>query len=301
MVYRKTSSVTETITNVPNLTYSKNCETCSDLTSSLSLKKLEQQLDGNGISKLEVEKLKEHIRLCKGLPLINEVPRKHIDFLKPPYPHPRSNYTHKRRIERQQYQMVKNLECLKEKYKQYIENDEQEDIRKLLELAAKTKTCVGIKYDNEFEDLMNLKKLATIAKNHQSEDYRSNRNIELRLKALRREPIITEHFKNAFNQYGKAPFIVPKKYEYPKAYQVPKINRKKEVWYHPFDDYVDSVPLQYQQNLQPIDKRSQKEKARPPLRPGKRTLRWDWNFNKIGMKNKPPWNYFGNKSFNSVL
>ncbi len=251
--------------------------------------------NSDGLSAADVEKLKEHIRLFKGLPPTLQEIRKPIDRQKPPALDPRVNRTQQRRLELQRFRLAKNLELLKKKYDEYLEEEEEEkeEVLRLMTLAARAKTCEEIQRDEEEEDFENLKKLSIVARNNQLTEFRSNRNSELRLKALRTEPIITAHFRNVFEEHGKTPFSVPRKYEYPKRYQIPPIDRKNEVWYHPFDDETD-IPLHYRRKSPPRDNRSRKERARPPLRPGKRTMNSEWQAKKEKtLRKRPPWHYGG--------
>lgn len=237
---------------------------------------------GDHIPEAEIEKLKEHIRLCTGLALTIEERRKKIDFTKPPNTYPKSNWTHKCRLELQKHKAIRRKKY-DERYKKSLI-----EFMKVASLSAESTYCEYIENSEEIECLEKLKQLSLEAKKKQPSDYKSNKNSQLRLKALHNEPIITTYFKNTFEVHQKAPFVMARRIEYPKRYQMPKLEGKNKVWLYPFEFYEGDIPLQYQKKPITAGKPPAKKKLPPPKGSSKLTQKTRPG---LAKKTKPPWNY----------
>lgn len=235
---------------------------------------------GDQIPEAEIEKLKEHIRLCTGLALTIEQRRKRIDFTKPPNTYPKSNWTNKCRLELQKYKINRR--------KKHIESCKK-SLTELEKLASPLAAyCEYIENSEEIECLEKLKQLSLEARKKQPSDYKSNNNSQLRLKALHNEPIITTYFKNTFEVHQKAPFVMARRIEYPKRYQMPKLEGKNKVWLYPFEFYEEDISLQYQKKPITPGKPPARKKLPPPKGSSKLTQKTRPG---IAKKTKPPWNY----------
>lgn len=287
----KMSFVTETVTPVHDLAYESSFDespitvkepTCPSYDSSTA-----------GLPVEDMEKLKDHIRCLQGLPLKFADRRNRINYSKPPIISPKANRTQQRRIDLQNYRIERNIENMMFDIDELVdEKKDDEEFLQLIRTLAKAKTCEELRQEEEFIQFENLKRLSLMARSRQQPNYRENRNSEFRMMALRREPLISSHFRQTFDEHGKSPFFIPRKYEPPRAFQIPKIESKNEVWYYPFDD-SEGIPLHYQQKPSPKVKLTQKQRSRPPVKPGHRTHLAEWKAKKNAGKTnkKKPWHF----------
>lgn len=286
----KTSYVTETATPVQDLTYESSIDESPITIKPPSCHSYDSST--GGLPMEDMEKLKDHIRCLQGLPLKLAGRRNRINYSKPPLISPKATRTQLRRIELQDYRIERNLQNMMFDDEELLEaKKEDEEFLQLIRALAKVKTCEQAQQEEELVRLENLKRLSMFARSHQQPNYRENRNSEYRLMALRREPIISAHFRRIFDEHGKSPFFIPRRYEPPRAFQIPKIDPSKEVWYHPFDD-GQGIPLHYQRRPSPQLKLTRKQMARPPVKPGKRTHLAEWRAKKGDKTNKrKPWRF----------
>lgn len=241
------------------------------------------------ISDNDVEKLKEHVRILKGLTLTKEKTKKNLDFLGPPVVTPRSNTAADLRTKIQHRWLELNLKSLMKKYS-LTEKDVDEKLYRTLRKEALTRSCSEYSDEKEIESSEDLKKLSILMKHHEESTYRTNRNYDFRLRTIKGMPIITEHFKAWYEDYQKSPFVLSRKLIEPRVCQMPAINEDEEIWLFPFAR-EDLVPLHWLKKTEPVDTRSSREKARPPLKPGKRTPLAERRSIKPKPTKKPPWHY----------
>ncbi len=244
----------------------------------------------------DLDMLKEQVRMFRGLPATREQVRKPVDRSQPPTVPPRPTLTSRRRAELQQRRMIVRCSDLKEKYHEYdrmMESANSGEIYRQLRDDAMGKTNEELDLQFERQELDNLRSLASRAKESDSGEFRDNQGSKLRFKHIRGEPIISGKFRDSYDDYMKPPFMVPRKIIQPKIYNLPKIDKNKEIWFVPVDD-DDSIPLHTQpKSPDPNDKRSRKQRARPEVKPGTRTPASEWRDRKGQKPKRPPWNFAG--------
>ncbi|KAK7582659.1 hypothetical protein V9T40_014104 [Parthenolecanium corni] len=245
----------------------------------------------------ELHLLKEHVRLLNGLPLAEEKPLRRITKLKPPKVWPRATLTSRGRAQLQQRRLV--VRCgsnLKEKVDEYDDMMKSSDsalVYRQLREDAMARTSEEMDLLFEHQELENLKYLAANAREHELVEYRDNQGSRLRFNYIRGEPIISTNFRDAYDDYMKPPFIVPHRICRPKVYNIPKIDKRKEIWLVPVEE-DEGIPLHMRPKTpDPKDKRSRKERARPVVKKGKRTPMKEWRDKKSAKQKRPPWKFTG--------
>lgn len=245
--------------------------------------------------------LKEQIRVSKGLPLTldKEKLKPKINSIKSPKVKPHSTFTSRKRRQLQQHRILVRCANMREQYREFEKehSDDGSTDEKFRDLRneALSKTDEEVNHEFEQEELANLKALAVRAKKHEIRNFAETRGSTYRYKYNRGQPIISENFRNSYDDYQKLPFcLCPKLFE-PKPHQLPSIDKQKETWMVPLED-DHGIPLHYQpKSPDPKDKRSKREKERPPVKKGKRTPMSEWKSVKSQATTKrPPWgSYFG--------
>lgn len=240
------------------------------------------------ISDTDLEKLRQHIRVLKGLTLTEEKTRKKIDFTSPPIISPRLNAAATLRASIHRRWIEINLPSIMKKYSLTEEKVDEELTDFLRKEALSRSYCDYIEEkENEYQE--NLKKLSQLAKSNEDPHFRANKNFDLRLKTAKGLPIITEDFRRAYENFEKTPFHFSKKCEL-KSRQLQPIDEENEMWLYPFIE-DEPIPLHRQQKPQPVDTRSAKEKTRPPVKPGKYTPLAERRSVKVPPTKKPPWRF----------
>lgn len=250
------------------------------------------------INEQDLDILKEQVRILKGLPTTMDKQKRKIDSVKPPKLDPRPTFTSRKRKELQQHRMLVRCANLKDKYREYEKekqaNDDDADEKfRQLRSEAMAKTNEDVNNEFELEELENLKTLATKAKEKEVTVFKETQGSRLRYKFNRGQPIISGNFRNAYDDYFKPPFHLCKDIYRPKIYNLPRIDKQKETWLIPVDDEM-GIPLHRQvKSPDPDDRRSKKEKSRPPVRPGRRTPMSQWRSVKaVAPTKRPPWGIY---------
>ena len=245
----------------------------------------------------DLSKLKEQVRILKGLPLTEDKGRRRkIDSAKPPKVPPKSTFTSCKRKELQQHRMLVRCANLKDKYREYelvkVEKENAAEIFRQLRSESMAKTIEQVDHEFDMEELENLKNLASKAKEQEVVSFRETHGSKLRYRFNRGQPIISENFRNSYDDFSKPPFTVCKDIFRPKIHQLPKIDKQRETWYVPVDD-EEGIPLHRQmKSPDPEDTRSKRQRERPPVKKGKRTAPSESTTSKDDSKKptkRPPW------------
>lgn len=219
------------------------------------------------LTKKDLEKLCEFIRMDKGLPLAYTHLRKKIDTSKP-VTYPKLNRTTILRDE----QTKKNI---------MVWND-----------ATNHQEIVT---RSPIDPLTAYKKAAKQAKEEAKKRrirqplIRGNRQYELRYQHNKGEPVMPSVFKKFYENYRKPPFRLVKRLQLPKSYLLPLIPKNAVSVLGLTSDPSDlGLSLIYKKGSVKPDTRTPREKARPKLKKGKHVLRRTKPSMRTG---KRPWNY----------
>lgn len=235
----------------------------------------EKSIYKDRVGEQDLSKLKEQVRILKGLPLTvdKDANKPKIDSTKAPKVCPRGTFTSCKRKELQQHRMLVRCANLKEKYREYESNLEKEnadEIFRQLRSESMAKTVEQVDHEFNMEELENLKTLATKAKEQEVVSFKETHGSKLRYRYNRGQPVISDNFRNSYDDYFKPPFTICRNIYQPKIYQLPKIDKKRETWYIPVDD-DQGIPLHRQmKSPDPNDKRTKREKTRPPVKSSNR-------------------------------
>ncbi|XP_065210324.1 uncharacterized protein LOC135838571 [Planococcus citri] len=208
------------------------------------------------ISDHELEMLKDHIRVLRGLQTPATPTKKPSSAVcKKPRIIPRSNQTSRIRIEAKKCWLMRRCgDFIKPDGDKALTPEKQ---RCLLN-KAKHLTAEEIFVEQQRAEADYLKYLASRARTDKG--FRSNRASEFRFKHMRGEPILSSYYEDAYDYHEKPPFFVAHRYKPLPVWKLPRIDKDKETWFVPQNDDGD-LPLYV------IPKEEQKKKGkRKPLK-----------------------------------
>ncbi len=248
----------------------------------------EKSVSAGRITDTEIEKLKDIVRLDRGLRDSSSPIRKPINVHEPSI-RPRPNETSRIRMELRTFRLMRrcgNLVgqitpdqelMLTEKRKR------TEDVNELLR-RAKELTLEDVELETERAELERLREIAVHAKEEGT--FRGNVSSEMRYKHVRGEPILTSRFQETFYQYMKPPFETKVIRDPLLKRRLPAIDKEKEMWLWPVDD-ADDIGLSWKCD-KVVEKRPSRQQLRPKLKAHSKTRRTS---KKSGAEKKIPWNY----------
>lgn len=276
----------------------------------------ERTMSQGRIRDADIERLKDAIREMHGMRTSTAPPRRRRSFnvAEPPRIAPKTNETARIRLEWRAYRLYQRCGAMLEPPAIDPEQAEGSDNmevapddtevastttqppKRLLEAMlrqAKHLTPEQIEDEVERRELERLRELAITAKVER--DFRANNCSTYRYRLARGEPVISSQFRETYADYLRPPFAnavrrLNLRYTLG-AHHRPTIDKRTHIWLWPVDD--DDVPLHWQPKETPSgqkgDRRSARERARPPLR--KRAKADRIKERKATPATKRPWNY----------
>lgn len=242
------------------------------------------------VSDADIERLKNAIREARGLrnsfpsPTRWQRRRYFLNAANPPRIAPKTNETARIRMEWRTYRLYQRCGAVLEPPAIDAEQTEVPDNKeeavttrppkKLLEAMlrqAKQLTPEQIEDELDRRELQRLREQATTAK--AARTFRENNCSAYRYKLARGEPIISSQFRETFDDYLRPPFAnaarrLNLRYTIGARHQ-PTIDKRTHIWLWPIED-DDGIPLhQLRKEVPPQkkgDRRSARERSRPPLR-----------------------------------
>lgn len=214
----------------------------------------------------DMEKLREFVRMDRGLPLTKTEKRKLVEYKKEPAVRPKMN---RASAIRTQHIRKCSLSWSSTKSSSFdldasIRSREEEMMKRVKKMVAR--------------------QLATAS---DQPLYKYNKGFEMRYQANKGNPIMPSSFRDSYEAFNKPLFSVAGKLKLPKRYLWPE-HRKNHISLLGFNIETGEAPPQYQETKIVRQKKTRKL-ARPPVRKTQRVLRV-----KPTSQPKPkktPWNY----------
>ncbi|KAK7603391.1 hypothetical protein V9T40_003390 [Parthenolecanium corni] len=215
------------------------------------------------VTEKDMDRLREFVRMDRGLPLTKKEKRKLIEFRKEPAVRPKMNRASAIRTQH---------------------------IRKCSHSwSSKTTFDIDASIKSREEEMMKrLKKLASLYTVSADKPlYKYNKGFELRYQANKGNPLMPSSFRDSYEAYNKPLFAMPRKLSLPRRYLWPE-HRKNMISYLGFNVEAEQAPAQYQEK-RIAKQRKTRKLARPPVRKTQRVLRMKPT--PQPKSKKTPWNY----------
>lgn len=199
----------------------------------------EKPITPGPITERDLEMLKNHIRMSKGMQVISPPIKKRTPCKVPLQP-PRPTETSRVRTEMRKYRLIQRLDDFVKyhtgEYSEFFSGDKPLTAEQQQALFNKAKhlTAEEIKDENRRAEISYLKYLAE--KVQTSKDFRQNRASQFRFKHTRGEPILSSYYEDAYDYHEKPPFSVARRYRPLPCWKLPPIDKNKEMWFVPQDD-----------------------------------------------------------------
>lgn len=263
----------------------------------------ERAMSQGRVADADIELLKNLIRASHGLRKSSLSPprRRNLRFnaADPPRIEPKSNGTSRIRLEWRAYRLYQRCGVVlgpPEPDQEEAQYGAQygETPKKVVDAMlrqAKRMTAEQIEDELDRQDLLRLRELALAAKRQGA--FRENQCSTFRYKLARGEPIITGQFRETFSDYLRPPFVnaarrLNLRYTTGARHRA-AIDKSAQIWLWPTAD-DDGIPLHRLPKSTPRkdDRRSAREKSRPPLR---KHAKADRTRPRNVRAKKIPWNY----------
>lgn len=215
------------------------------------------------VTEKDMERLREFVRMDRGLPLTRDEKRKPVQFRKEPRVRPKMNRATAIRTQH---------------------------IRKCsLTWSSRSSFDLDASMSTRQQEMMKrLKKLVTRFRLSGDRPlYKYNKGFEMRYLSNKGNPLMPSSFRDSYEAYNKPLFTMPRKLSLPRRYLWPEY-KKNQISYLGLRIDADAAPPQYQEKKTVKQKRTRKL-ARPPVRKAQRVVRVRPTLSP--KPRKAPWNY----------